>query len=123
MTRLEGEGDRLLHLDLHPMNVMLTDRGPVVIDWTNAAAGDPLTDVGLTYVLTTCAVGPMPGWVNRLLGPPRRWMTHRFVRRYRGPDLDRHIAHAAELKMLDPNMSAGEVEACRRLADRLRAGG
>jgi aminoglycoside phosphotransferase (APT) family kinase protein len=122
MTRLEGEGDRLLHLDLHPMNVMLTDRGPVVIDWTNAAAGDPLTDVGLTFVLMTCAVGPMPGWVNRLLGPPRRWMTHRFVGRYRGPDLDRHIAHAAELKMFDPNMSPGEVEACRRLAARLRDG-
>ena len=55
VTRLDGEGDRLLHLDLHPMNVMLTSRGPVVIDWTNAAAGDPLTDVGLTYVLMTCA--------------------------------------------------------------------
>ena len=27
-------GDRVLHLDLHPMNVMLTSDGPVVIDWT-----------------------------------------------------------------------------------------
>lgn len=122
MTRLDGQSDRLLHLDLHPMNVMLTSRGPVVIDWTNAAAGDPLTDVGLTYVLMTCAVGPMPGWVNSLLGPPRRWMTNRFVRRYRGPELDEHIAGAAELKMLDPNMSASEIDACRRLAARSRGG-
>jgi aminoglycoside phosphotransferase (APT) family kinase protein len=122
VTHLDGEGDRLLHLDLHPMNVMLTRRGPVVIDWTNVAAGDPLTDVGLTYVLMTCATGPMHPWVNALLGPPRRWMTNLFVRRYRGPDLDEHVARAAELKMFDPNMTPGEVEACRRLAIRSRSG-
>jgi aminoglycoside phosphotransferase (APT) family kinase protein len=116
MTRLDGEGDRFLHLDLHPMNVMLTSRGPVVIDWTNAAAGDALTDVGLTYVLMTCAAGPMPRLLSVLLDPFRRWMTNAFVRPYQGPDLDEHIARAAELKMFDPNMSPGEVEACRRLA-------
>jgi hypothetical protein len=68
----------------------------------------------------TCAVGPMPGWANTLLGPPRRWMTNQFVRRYRGPELTEHVARAAELKMLDPNMAPGEVEACRRLAARSR---
>ncbi len=31
-----GPGDAVLHLDLHPLNVILTPRGPVVIDWTNA---------------------------------------------------------------------------------------
>src|SRR5262245_59715010 len=46
-------GDRLLHLDLHPLNVMMSPRGPVVIDWTNAAAGDPMLDVAVTYVLLT----------------------------------------------------------------------
>ncbi len=120
MTRLDGEGDRLLHLDLHPMNVMLTSRGPVVIDWTNAAAGDPLTDVGLTDVLMTCASSPMPKWANTLLGPARRGMTSLFLRRYRGPELAEHVARAAEMKMLDPNMSPEEVEACRRLAARSR---
>src|SRR5664279_1779288 len=55
LRELDGKGDRLLHLDLHPMNIMMTKRGPVVIDWTNASRGEPLTDVGLTYVLMTCA--------------------------------------------------------------------
>jgi tRNA A-37 threonylcarbamoyl transferase component Bud32 len=27
-------GDRLLHLDLHPENVIMSPAGPVVIDWT-----------------------------------------------------------------------------------------
>jgi hypothetical protein len=49
-------------------------------------------------------------------------MTNRFVDRYRGPALDEHIARAAELKTFDPNMSPGEVEACRRLAPRHRDG-
>ena len=38
LPQLDDGGDRLVHLDLHPMNVMMTSRGPVVIDWTNAAA-------------------------------------------------------------------------------------
>lgn len=28
-----GRGDRLLHLDLHPLNVMMSPTGPVVIDY------------------------------------------------------------------------------------------
>ena len=34
-------GDRLVHLDLHPMNVMLTPSGPIVIDWTERGARRP----------------------------------------------------------------------------------
>ena len=45
------DGDRLVHGDLHPMNVMLTASGPVVIDWTNARRGDPALDVALTWVI------------------------------------------------------------------------
>ena len=31
-----GHGNRLLDLDLHPLNVMMSPTGPVVIDWTGA---------------------------------------------------------------------------------------
>ncbi len=41
LRRPFGTGDRIVHLDLHPGNVMLTADGPVVIDWTNAATGRP----------------------------------------------------------------------------------
>ncbi|MEV4532799.1 phosphotransferase [Asanoa sp. NPDC049518] len=44
-------GDRILHLDLHPDNVMLSDRGPVVIDWANAAEGPADRDVAITLVI------------------------------------------------------------------------
>ena len=36
-----GRGVGLLHLDLHPLNVMMSPRGPIVIDWARACRGDP----------------------------------------------------------------------------------
>ena len=32
-------GDRVLHIDLHPENVIISPAGPVVIDWSGASAG------------------------------------------------------------------------------------
>jgi thiamine kinase-like enzyme len=57
-----GRGEQLAHFDLHPDNVILTPRGPVVIDWTNASRGDAADDIALTWViLTTSAIpGPLP---------------------------------------------------------------
>jgi aminoglycoside phosphotransferase (APT) family kinase protein len=111
--------DRVLHLDLHPMNVMMTSRGPVVIDWPNAARGDPLTDVGFTYVLLTCP--DMPGsWIVRTLVQPFRLAIAKvFAGRYRGPALPAAIAHAADLKQLDTNMAPNELAKIRRLETRM----
>jgi Ser/Thr protein kinase RdoA (MazF antagonist) len=51
--------ERVLHLDLHPANVVLTPRGPVLIDWTNATDGPPDLDVALSAViLAQAAVEP-----------------------------------------------------------------
>src|SRR5260370_24192024 len=50
---------RRLHRDLHPINVLLSPKGPVVIDWTNAARGSGASDVALTWLLMTA--GEIPG--------------------------------------------------------------
>ncbi len=44
-------GAALLHGDLHPGNVLMADRGPVVIDWFDAAIGHPIADVVRSSVL------------------------------------------------------------------------
>ncbi|QMU70226.1 phosphotransferase [Streptacidiphilus sp. P02-A3a] len=44
-------GDRPLHLDLHPANVMLEARGPVVIDWRNSGQGPPEFDVAVSALI------------------------------------------------------------------------
>jgi hypothetical protein len=55
-----GGGEQLLHLDLHPENVLLSDRGPVVIDWSNAARGKAADDVAATWVILATSVIPGP---------------------------------------------------------------
>ncbi|MEV6193687.1 phosphotransferase [Streptomyces sp. NPDC051920] len=49
---------RVLHLDLHPDNVMLTPDGPKVIDWSNTEEGAPGLDWAMSAViLAQVAVG------------------------------------------------------------------
>ncbi len=42
---------RILHLDLHPENVVLTPAGPVVIDWANATEGPAELDTAMTALI------------------------------------------------------------------------
>jgi aminoglycoside phosphotransferase (APT) family kinase protein len=113
-------GDCLVHLDLHPLNVLMSARGPVVIDWSNAARGEALSDVALTYVLLTCPRMPGPRGLQIAVQPARVCLARLFTRRYRGKDLDAYIAVAADLKTLDRNMSPDEIANLHRLARRMR---
>ena len=52
-------GDHPIHLDLHPANVMLEARGPVVIDWRNSGQGRPEFDVAVSaLIVAQVAVDP-----------------------------------------------------------------
>lgn len=116
-------GDRLVHLDLHPLNVLLSSRGPVVIDWANAARGDGLNDVALTYVLLTCPRMPGPRVLQVAAQPVRVALARQFARRYQGNDLAQRIAAAADVKARDRNMTPDEIENLHRLAHRMRRRG
>jgi tRNA A-37 threonylcarbamoyl transferase component Bud32 len=69
---LAGVGPAVLHLDLHPANVMLAPQGPVLVDWANAARGETAVDVALTAVVLAAAP----------VGPPLSWLRDRFVRAF-----------------------------------------
>lgn len=49
--RSAAPGDRILHLDLHPDNIVLSSRGPVLIDWRNATEGPPALDVAMSALI------------------------------------------------------------------------
>jgi aminoglycoside phosphotransferase (APT) family kinase protein len=119
LPKLDDGGDRLLHLDLHPMNVMLAAGKPFVIDWSNAAGGDALTDVALTYVMFTCPDMPSPWIVRSAMQPFRILLGRSFARRYGRPLLT-HVAYAAQLKQLDANMSPRERSKIVKLEARCR---
>jgi Ser/Thr protein kinase RdoA (MazF antagonist) len=61
-----GDGDRLLHLDLHPLNVIIGPAGPVVIDWTGAASGEPALDIGIAWLLMAAGEVPAAAWKRPL---------------------------------------------------------
>jgi aminoglycoside phosphotransferase (APT) family kinase protein len=123
LDAFSGGGDRLVHLDLHPLNVILSPGGPVLIDWTNAARGAEPADVALTWLLMTAAEIPgAKGPGGRLRAVVGRALRALFVRSFLG-HFDRALARAAlpnvvDWKCRDPNMSPGEVVAMRRLAAR-----
>lgn len=70
------------HGDFHPDNVMLTARGPVIIDWPDATRGHPLADVARTSLLLRLG-GLPPGAARRWLVQALRASFHAaYLRRY-----------------------------------------
>jgi aminoglycoside phosphotransferase (APT) family kinase protein len=97
---------RILHLDLHPENVMLTADGPVVIDWSNADEGSPGLDWAMSaLILAQVALGSPPDvaagigiGLTALLGNA-------------GDEVDTlaHLPQAAARRAADPGLSRPEI--------------
>ena len=52
-------GESLCHGDFHPKNVILSKRGPVIIDWVDATMGPPSADVVRTILLLRSGKDPL----------------------------------------------------------------
>jgi len=76
------DGDRLCHGDLHPDNVLMTSRGPVIIDWMTATRGDPPGDVARTLLLMTVGEPPTGALIRLLTRVMRGWMRAAYIKRY-----------------------------------------
>jgi aminoglycoside phosphotransferase (APT) family kinase protein len=101
------EDASLLHLDLHPLNVLLGPAGPVVIDWTNARAGEPALDVALTWV-----IGVTSG------GPAARAFLRPFLAEFDPGELRRALPDAVAYRVADPNVSDRERAKAEALLQR-----
>ena len=111
-----GPGDTVMHLDLHPGNVMLTSRGPVVIDWSNRAIGPAGADVAMAYLIMACSeVDDLPLAIRPIVGSVRGTVVRQFLRGV-ADDPGPHLAAAARLRMVDPNVRPSEVEWLARKA-------
>ena len=111
-----GEGDRFLHLDLHPLNVMVTKQGPVVIDWPNAVRGDPNVDVALTWALMVAGEVPAGLVLGALMSRMRGLLVGVFLRDFDLDAIRALLPAVVEWKCTDAHMSASEQQAMRRLA-------
>jgi aminoglycoside phosphotransferase (APT) family kinase protein len=104
-----GHGDRVLHLDLHPLNVIMGPKGPVVIDWTSACLGDPNVDVALAWVLMSA--GEIPGGriIAKVLGWGRTLLVNGFVGHFDRGQVALQLREVVEWKVKDPHMSEREI--------------
>ncbi|MCM4083677.1 phosphotransferase [Paractinoplanes hotanensis] len=118
---LPGRGGvgSVVHLDLHPDNILLTDRGPMVIDWCNAGDGDPDFDTALTaLILAQVAIGS----IGHEIGADAGAMLDRLMQLVPGDpiaQLDEVVAYRAG----QSTMSADEVAALPIAAARVRRAG
>ncbi|GAA3461380.1 phosphotransferase [Saccharothrix longispora] len=103
-----GRDGGLVHLDLHPGNVVLGPEGAVVVDWASAACGDRRVDVAMSWL--AIAVAP--------LRPLERLVRARFLRGFlSGADagVRRAMPTAAAIRLARHQRDEAEVDAVRRL--------
>jgi uncharacterized protein (TIGR02172 family) len=108
LKALEGlpEDDKLCHGDFHPGNIMLTQHGPVIIDWLDAARGKPILDVARSSLLFGSGNIPsnIPGaWFLRILQGS-------FFRIYRRRYFELNPLDGRELERWLPVVAAGRLD-------------
>lgn len=112
------EGGSLLHLDLHPDNVILSPRGPVAIDWSSAKRGEVAAAVALTWVIMATSELPDRGIKLKIVSLMRRLLVSEFLRHAGRTEALRYLPTIAALRLADRNVLPGEQAAIRALLRR-----
>ena len=94
----------MLHLDLHPENVMLHRKDVLVIDWANARAGHWADDVAQTIVILAAAD------LSRVTRLALRAFLAVYLAGFDRAVVREHLPAAIARRMADPNMTARERE-------------
>jgi aminoglycoside phosphotransferase (APT) family kinase protein len=103
--RLSGDpAARVLHLDLHPDNVMLSPRGPVLIDWRNATEGPPQLDLALSALILAEVVVDKA----HAMATAAHAMLTAFLREVDGVPLAM-LDRALAIRRANPTLTADEV--------------
>ncbi|MFF9772121.1 phosphotransferase [Streptomyces sp. NPDC013978] len=110
-------GARVLHLDLHPENVLLTPHGPQVIDWSNAEEGPPGLDWAVSaMILAQVAADPTDARAPMAHATLTSLLAHR-------PDhaMTHHdLTEASHRRASNPTMSPQEIELLAKAEELIR---
>ncbi len=84
LLSLSGE-DCLCHGDFHPDNIILGEKGPVIIDWLDATSGPAAADAARSHLLLSLAAPPQGQSLLRraALNSARTLFRRAYLRRYR----------------------------------------
>ena len=117
LTQLPDGGDRVVHLDLHPLNVLYGSSGPVLIDWTNAARGRAETDLAQTWLIVAASDTSDQGALVRVAAPLQRRFAHLVLREFDRTSVAPFLRPVATSNERDRNVRPGEVQAMNRLVE------
>ncbi len=113
-----GTGSCLVHFDLHPLNIILTSSGPVVIDWANACRGDGNTDVALSWALIAAGAIPAGRVRAAAMGWGRGVLIKSMLAQFDVSEVRARLPEVVTWKVTDPHMSSAEQDAMWALARR-----
>ncbi len=111
-------GTAIVHLDLHPDNVMLSPSGPVVIDWSNAGLGDPDVEVADLWLVMSSAAVPGSRLDRAIAGAGRGLFVSAILRHFDRAAIGAKLAKAYEGRSRDRNMSEVELRKMIELIER-----
>ena len=79
-----ADGEALCHGDFHPDNILFTEGGVSIIDWSGASRGDPIGDVACTcHLIQNASLPPWtPRYMHLLLTISRRLLHATYLKRY-----------------------------------------
>lgn len=118
LPQLPDGGDRVVHLDLHPLNVLYGPEGPVLIDWPNAARGRPETDLAQTWLIIESADVSDQGLVARIGAPVKKMLVKRVLRQFDRDAIVPFLRPVAEVRATDRNVRPKEVESMFAIVER-----
>jgi aminoglycoside phosphotransferase (APT) family kinase protein len=107
--------DALLHLDLHPDNVILSPSGPVVIDWRNTRRGDGNIDVATTWLIMATSQVSDTGPKHRVVRLIRELFVDAMLRHVDRPAATQVLPSVARYRLADRNLLASERPAIHAL--------
>ncbi|WP_435299220.1 phosphotransferase [Timonella sp. A28] len=102
------EGDCILHMDLQPVNVILTETGPAVVDWQEALYGPAALD----FAATALAIGIVAAEKSPIQQGALRFLEH-FIELSHA-DIGLYLDEARDLRIALPYTTTEDAELIER---------
>jgi tRNA A-37 threonylcarbamoyl transferase component Bud32 len=110
-----GDGETLLHLDLHPDNILVTSQGVMLIDWQNAARGPVGADLAKSWIILATASVPGGRAKAAMLRTARSVFLRSFLHNVDVQAARCYLPAVAEAWAANPRTSDAERAAAARL--------